>query len=392
MMKRKVIIPMASVMALSSGISVFANDTEAQITNQDNYEKMIYKTAKVTPNNGLNVRETPEVKDGNKITALTKGTELDILGKSDGWYKVEIGKEDQGWIKSDYVDLNNKSLYITGDRVNFREGSSLESNINKVLEVGTKLEFVEDQGEWIKVKYEDKEGYIYNKYISDEKPEIEETKQEVNNVVNVAPITNDQSNNDESSQEAESQTSNSENQQSTSSQPETSNKPENNEQNTNNKPEINDNKENSQPTNDSKEEETSQEESKPSVGDSNKQSSVVNLAYAQLGKPYVWGAEGPNAFDCSGLMTHIFKNGAGVNLPRTSKQQSNFGTTVDRSQLQPGDLIFSSTDGSGKVSHVGIYVGNGEMIHAPTEGDVVKKTNINSSYWNNAYLWAKRVL
>lgn len=392
MMKRKVIIPMASVMALSSGISVFANDTEAQITNQDNYEKMIYKTAKVTPNNGLNIRETPEVKDGNKITAVTKGTQLEILGKSDGWYKIELGKEDKGWIKSDYVDLINKSLYITGERVNFREGSSLESNVHKVLPIGTKLEFVEDQGEWIKVKYEDKEGYINNKYVSDEKPVMEETKPEVNSVSNEQPVTNDQSNNSTSNQETESQTNSSENQQSTNNQPETSNKQESNEQSTNNKPEINDNQENNQPANDSKEEVTNQEESKPSVGDSNKQSSVVNLAYAQLGKPYVWGAEGPSSFDCSGLMTYIYKNGAGVNLPRTSKQQSNFGTTVDRSQLQPGDLIFSSTDGSGGVSHVGIYVGNGEMIHAPSEGDVVKKTSINSSYWNNAYLWAKRVL
>ena len=125
---------------------------------------------------------------------------------------------------------------------------------------------------------------------------------------------------------------------------------------------------------------------------SNKVKVVVDLAYAQLGKPYVWGAEGPSSFDCSGLMTYIFKNGAGFNLPRTSREQSKIGTTVSRSNLQPGDLIFSSTDGSGGVNHVGIYVGNGEMIHSPKPGDVVKKTNINTSYWNNAYLWAKRVI
>ena len=125
---------------------------------------------------------------------------------------------------------------------------------------------------------------------------------------------------------------------------------------------------------------------------SNKVKEVVDLAYAQLGKPYVWGAEGPSSFDCSGLMTYIFKNGAGFNLPRTSREQSKIGTTVSRSNLQPGDLIFSSTDGSGGVNHVGIYVGNGEMIHSPKPGDVVKKTNINTSYWNNAYLWAKRVI
>ncbi|MGL5330949.1 MAG: SH3 domain-containing protein [Peptostreptococcaceae bacterium] len=125
---------------------------------------------------------------------------------------------------------------------------------------------------------------------------------------------------------------------------------------------------------------------------SNKAKAVVDLAHKQLGKPYVWGAEGPSSFDCSGLQYYIFKKGAGVNLPRTSKEQSKFGKTVSRSDLKPGDLIFSSTDGSGSVSHVGVYVGNNEMIHAPKPGDVVKKTKINNSYWNNAYLWSKRVL
>ena len=100
----------------------------------------------------------------------------------------------------------------------------------------------------------------------------------------------------------------------------------------------------------------------------------------------------PNTFDCSGLMTYIFKNGAGINLPRTSKQQSTFGVTVSKDNLQPGDLIFSSTDGSGGVSHVGIYVGNGQMIHSPKPGDTVRKTSINNSYWSGVYLWAKRVM
>ena len=79
-------------------------------------------------------------------------------------------------------------------------------------------------------------------------------------------------------------------------------------------------------------------------------------------------------------------------MPRTSREQANVGTTISQSQLQPGDLIFSSTDGSGGVNHVGIYIGNGQMIHAPNSNDVVKTTNINSSYWQNTYVKAKRVL
>ncbi len=128
---------------------------------------------------------------------------------------------------------------------------------------------------------------------------------------------------------------------------------------------------------------------KPSTDDAQ---AAVNLAKQQIGKPYVWGAEGPNSFDCSGLMYYAYKNGAGVTLPRTSRDQSKVGTTVSKSNLQPGDLIFSSTDGSGNVSHVAIYVGNNEMIHAPKPGENVQKISINSSYWNNAYLWSKRIV
>ena len=124
----------------------------------------------------------------------------------------------------------------------------------------------------------------------------------------------------------------------------------------------------------------------------NKAQAVVNLAKKQLGKPYVWGAEGPNSFDCSGLVYYVYKNAANMKLPRTSKEQSNYGTTVSMSNLQPGDLIFSSTDGSGNVNHVGIYIGNNEMIHSPKPGDVVKQTKINTSYWQNTYKWSKRVL
>ncbi len=125
--------------------------------------------------------------------------------------------------------------------------------------------------------------------------------------------------------------------------------------------------------------------------DTNKSQAIVNTAKSQIGKPYVWGAEGPNSFDCSGLIYYVYGQN-GVNLPRTSREQANTGTTINQSQLKPGDLIFSSTDKSGGVSHVGIYIGNGQMIHAPQSGDVVKVTNANSSYWQSNFIKAKRVI
>ena len=131
----------------------------------------------------------------------------------------------------------------------------------------------------------------------------------------------------------------------------------------------------------------------PSKPSTNKVQAVIDLAHKQLGKPYVWGAEGPNSFDCSGLTYYVYKNAAGITLPRTAAEQySKAGVHVSRSNLQPGDLIYSSTDGTGKITHAAIYVGNGQMIHAPRTGKNVEKVSINNSYWSKAYVGAKRVL
>ena len=94
---------------------------------------------------------------------------------------------------------------------------------------------------------------------------------------------------------------------------------------------------------------------------------AVDTALAQLGKPYVWGAAGPNSFDCSGL-TQFAYGAAGIGLPHSSRMQAGVGTPVAHAALQPGDLVFFYSP----ISHVGIYVGNGQVVAAPTGGDVVK--------------------
>ena len=121
---------------------------------------------------------------------------------------------------------------------------------------------------------------------------------------------------------------------------------------------------------------------------------VLNFAHQQLGKPYVWGAQGPNSFDCSGLIYYVYKNAANITLPRTSVEQSKFGTTVSKSNLKAGDLVFFDTNGpnNGAVSHVGIYAGEGQLIHASSSNKKIVKVNMETSYWNNTYVVAKRVL
>ncbi|MFF8398710.1 NlpC/P60 family protein [Streptomyces sp. NPDC016172] len=94
---------------------------------------------------------------------------------------------------------------------------------------------------------------------------------------------------------------------------------------------------------------------------------AVSYAYQKLGSPYVWGATGPNAFDCSGLVQAAYR-AAGVALPRTTYSQIAAGRRVSRSELLPGDLVFFYAG----ISHVGIYVGNGRMIHAPNSSAPVR--------------------
>ncbi|MFF2507896.1 NlpC/P60 family protein [Streptomyces sp. NPDC058067] len=98
---------------------------------------------------------------------------------------------------------------------------------------------------------------------------------------------------------------------------------------------------------------------------------VIAFAQAQMGKPYVWGATGPDSYDCSGL-TQAAWRAAGISLPRTTWDQVKVGTTVTTANAQPGDLVFFYND----ISHVGIYIGNGKMIHAPKPGASVRVESI----------------
>lgn len=100
---------------------------------------------------------------------------------------------------------------------------------------------------------------------------------------------------------------------------------------------------------------------------------AVDTALAQVGDPYVWGAGGPNAFDCSGLTQYAYA-AAGISLPHSSRMQSGMGTPVSRAELQPGDLIFYYSP----VSHVSMYIGNGQMVHASTSGQPVKVVSVDS--------------
>ena len=108
-----------------------------------------------------------------------------------------------------------------------------------------------------------------------------------------------------------------------------------------------------------------------------------------LGAPYRYGGMSPKGFDCSGLVLYSYRQ-AGITLPHSTDQQRHLGKSVRRSDLRPGDLVFFDQQGK-KHGHVAIYVGNGEIVHAPSSGKRVRRDRIDSPYWKKHLSQARRL-
>lgn len=121
------------------------------------------------------------------------------------------------------------------------------------------------------------------------------------------------------------------------------------------------------------------------------QAEMLFQVLAAIGVDYRYGGSTPQTgFDCSGLVAHVFQEGYGIMLPRTSQGQSKVGTPVSLDQLQPGDLVFYNTQHR-PYSHVGIYLGEGRFVHAPKTGSEVRIENIANSYWARHWNGARRI-
>ncbi|WP_241481493.1 C40 family peptidase [Mesobacillus campisalis] len=116
-------------------------------------------------------------------------------------------------------------------------------------------------------------------------------------------------------------------------------------------------------------------------------SKAISVAKSNQGVKYLWGGSTPKGFDCSGLVSYSFKQ-AGKTLPRTAAEMYTKGTKV--ASLSPGDLLFYATAGGKKVTHVAIYIGNGQMVHA-TSSKGVTIDKMSNSYWKARYVGAKRI-
>ena len=263
---------------------------------------------------------------------------------------------------------------ITGDDVNFRKGPSTDYASLGKLNKGYKVEYISETNSWSKVKYNGQTGYVYSKYVA----QTSTTSNTQVKYVNCTSL-NVRSGPGTSYSIIKSIS-------------------------TNTKVEVISTnngwskiKEGSTTGYVSakylSDSQTSSNTSSNTTSTSTSASKLVSYAKSLLGKPYVWGAQGPSSFDCSGFTYYVFKNCANITLPRTSVDQSTYGITVSKSNLKVGDLVFFDTDGAndGNVSHVGIYIGSNQFIHSSsTKGKVVISDFTN--YYNNAFVRAKRVL
>ena len=340
-MKRKILVPVfASFMALSINSVAFGEEnvdkTNSTIETEENtideYKELSYKEATVKEGYAVKIRKVGQVQD-----VAYEGTSLKVIGQQGEWYKVQLDEETEGWVPARFLELTNATAYINAEKVNFRSEPSIESELYSELNLNDSIKVIEEQGNWIKVEVDGKEGYIRSLYISDEKLELEEEIQETSQVIQKTS-------------------------RSTSTKVSSSS---------------------SKKTSSHKEVSTNYSSSKASA--------IINKAYSKMGSPYVWGAEGPNSFDCSGFTSYVFRHAAGISLPRTSISQAGVGVSVSKSQLKPGDLVFFDSDRDGDISHVGIYVGGGKFIHASSSKGVTV-SSLNSSFYSSVYKGAKRVL
>ena len=373
MLNRKVAIGVSvPVMALAlSATASFANSNEGTVTAD-----------------ALNVRSGPST-SYSITTKLYKGDKVEILETSNGWHKIKASNGKIGWVSGDYIKVSSGSTSqtsykatVTATSLNVRSGAGTSYSVITKLSKGTVVDVIESASNgWKKIKTSGgTTGWVSGDYLTTGSAGNSSTNNSTSQTSYKATVNTDSLNMRKGAGTSYSVITKL------------------------SKGTVVDVLESA--SNGWKKIKTSNGTigwvsgsylangvvEQPSTPSTNKVQAVIDLAHKQLGKPYVWGAEGPNSFDCSGLIYYVYKNAAGITLPRTSSAQYSAGVAVSRSNLKAGDLIFSSTDGTGNITHVAIYVGDGQMIHAPRTGKNVEKVSINNSYWNKAYVGARRAV
>ena len=353
----------ASNVVLASGTDTAQTTTTPQVNN--------IKAQGIATNQGVISKEgslkllNPQL--GSVFSNVSVGEMATINNGNidNGYYKVTIHETgDVGYLKSsdvqeihNYPDSPLTSLNEDGSivnvsyAVNVRQGAGLNTDVLTTLHNGKNVKVIGKQGEWYKVQVDGLTGYIYQEYIA-----INKT---VNKDTHTSSLTNKTINKD---------TSNSTNKITNKDINNSINKTVN--KDTSNSASKTINKDTSNSTN-----KTINKDTSSSTGVTAQQ--VLAYAYQFEGYPYVWGGSSPSTgFDCSGFVQYVYAH-FGINLPRTTFEQVNCGTPVSLNNIKPGDLVFEFGSSEGP-NHVGIYIGNGQMIDAAGVGQGVTISKLYS--------------
>ena len=322
--------------------------------------------AKVT---GTAELKTSPSEDAESIGTMSGAEDLEVLESTEGWYKVMVDGE-AGYVQKDLVTLDKseaemaakqydhyKKATVTSENgLLVRTSGSKEASCVGTVNGGDEVIIVDSQNDYIKILYGDEltEGYVINSGLEfeDEWVTKNEVHQEIKEIAYAKAVAaRKAAEAAEAARRAE-------------------------------------NARLAAMGYSSKETSTKSVSASATTSVAGRGQALVNSAKNFLGVPYVWGGTTPRGFDCSGLVQYVCRQN-GISVPRVAASQRNVGTYVSRANLQPGDLVFFGN--GGRITHVGIYVGNGNMIHAPQTGDVVKISSINSSYRVARYAGAVRV-
>ncbi|MBR0366046.1 MAG: C40 family peptidase [Clostridia bacterium] len=341
-----------------------SEDVSEQAVAEKSYLTLGY--AKVTGSVEIKTAPNDESETAGKMSGADQ---VEILESTDGWYKISDNGQ-IGYVESDQVTLDKsqaqesalqydhyKKANVTAENglVVRTSGSSDSSSVGTVND-GDNLIVVDSEGDYIKVLYGDdyKEGYVVNTGLETTGEWVE--KSDVHTEIKrIAAEKAEAARREEIARQNAARAASA-----------------------------------YSTTNGSSASATAQPAAAGSVvtSGSGRGQAIVNTAMKYLGTPYRWGGTSPSGFDCSGLVQYVCRAN-GISVPRVAASQRGAGTYISRENLQPGDLVFFSNGGG--ISHVGIYAGNGNMIHAPHTGDVVKVASINSSYRVSHYAGAVRV-
>ena len=254
----------------------------------------------------------------------------------------EENNQNQQENKTEEVTEISKTGYVKADGLNIRKEPTTSSEAIHSLSFNSKIKITGEIDGWYRIDYNNQVGYVSQKYVSDTKLPETTTRGGYERTTSSEENTVD-------SQEAVEE----------------------------NQVEV----------------ETEQEQEEESTTSASSEGNdVVEFAKKYLGYKYVAGGSSPSTgFDCSGFTTYVFRN-FGVSLNRSSKDQIKNGTAVSKSNLQPGDIVIFKNQGKTAIGHVGIYIGNGNFIHAANKKEGVVITALSSSYYSQRYVGARRVI